>query len=70
MKASKLRDMTPAEIGHEIEQLREQIFRLRYQAAAGQAENPVKIRLVRRDLARALTILKEKERGARAASAS
>ncbi len=68
MKASKLRDMTPAEIGHEIEQLRGQIFRLRYQTASGQGENPVKIRYVKRDLARALTILKEKERGTQAAA--
>lgn len=67
MKPSKLRDMTPEEIAHEIKQLREQLFRLRYQASAGQAENPVRIRFVRRDLARALTILREKERGAQAA---
>jgi len=62
MKASKLRDMTSDEIGHEIRELREQIFRLRYQVGSGQAENPVRIRYVRRDLARALTILRQKER--------
>jgi large subunit ribosomal protein L29 len=67
MKAAKLRDMTPAEIEHEVGELREQIFRLKFQQASGQAENPLKVRLARRDLARALTVLREKERGAGAA---
>lgn len=64
MKPAKLRDLTPAEIEHEIGELREQIFRLKFQQASGQAENPLKVRLARRDLARALTVLREKERGA------
>jgi large subunit ribosomal protein L29 len=64
MKAAKLRDLTPAEIEHEVGELREQIFRLKFQQASGQAENPLKVRLARRDLARALTVLREKERGA------
>ena len=64
MKATKLRDMTADEITHEIEQLREQIFRLKFQAGSGQVENPVKVRLVRRDLARALTVLGQKKRTA------
>ncbi len=67
MKAAKLRDMTPTEIEHEVGELREQIFRLKFQQASGQAENPLKVRLARRDLARALTVLREKERGAGAA---
>jgi large subunit ribosomal protein L29 len=67
MKAAKLRDMTPAEIEHEVGELREQIFKLKFQQASGQAENPLKVRLARRDLARALTVLREKERGAGAA---
>jgi large subunit ribosomal protein L29 len=67
MKAAKLRDLTPAEIEHEVGELREQIFRLKFQQASGQAENPLKVRLARRDLARALTVLREKERGAGAA---
>jgi large subunit ribosomal protein L29 len=70
MKAAKLRDMTAEEIQREIEQLREQIYRLRFQAGSGQTENPVRIRWVRRDLARALTVLGQKRRGAAAGSAT
>ncbi len=64
MKPSKLRDMTAEEVGREIDDLREQIFRLRFQTGTGESENPVKIRYVRRDLARALTVLRDKERAA------
>jgi len=41
--------------------LREQIFKLRFQKATGQAENPQRIALVRKELARVLTVLREKE---------
>ena len=67
MKASKLRDITTEEIDREVENMREQIFRLRFQAGSGETENPVRIRLVRRDLARALTIRHQKNRAAQAA---
>ena len=73
MKASKLRDMTNDELRHQETQLADQIFRLRFQVAASQAENPSKIRLLRKDLARVKTVLREKigpvpgSRGARAA---
>ncbi|MCZ6779089.1 MAG: 50S ribosomal protein L29 [Acidobacteriota bacterium] len=67
MKASKLRDMTIEEVDREVENLREQIFRLRFQAGSGETENPVKIRMVRRDLARALTIRHQKDTVAQAA---
>ena len=60
--------MTADEIAHEIQQLREQIFRLKFQAGSGQSENPVRIRLVRRDLARALTVLGQKKRAPAAGS--
>jgi large subunit ribosomal protein L29 len=67
MKASKLRDMTAEEINREVENLREQIYRLRFQAGTAEKENPLKIRFVRRDLARALTVLRQKEMAAQAA---
>ena len=43
-----------------MRQLREQLFKLRWQAVNGQAENPRKIREVRRDVARHLTVLNER----------
>jgi large subunit ribosomal protein L29 len=69
VKASKLRDLTPEELSREIAQMREQIFKLRYQESSGQVENPVRIRTLRRDLARALTVQRQKEIGAGAGSA-
>jgi large subunit ribosomal protein L29 len=60
MKASQLRDKTVDELRAQERTLREQIFKLRFQTATGQAENPGRVRLVRRDLARVLTVINEK----------
>ena len=58
----KLREATTDELEAEVRQLREQLFKLRWQAAGGQADNPMKIRTVRRDIARRLTVIGERER--------
>ena len=57
---AKLKDKTGAELEAEVRDLREQLFKLRWQAAGGQLDNPSKIRLVRRDIARRLTIVQER----------
>ena len=59
MKASKLRDMTTDELQRQETLLMDQIFRLRFQIAASQAENPARIRLLRKDLARVKTVLRQ-----------
>ena len=59
MKASKLRDMSKEDLLQEESALRERLFRLRFQAAAGQLESASKARAVRRDIARILTVLRE-----------
>lgn len=64
VKASKWRDMAVAELEHEVHNLSEQLFRLRFQKATGQLENAEKIRQVRKDLARIRTVLTEKLRAA------
>ncbi len=61
MKATKLRDMSPEELGNEVMSLRRALFNLRVQAATGQLEKPHKLKQTKRDLARALTILGEHE---------
>ncbi|HEV8120004.1 MAG TPA: 50S ribosomal protein L29 [Candidatus Polarisedimenticolia bacterium] len=61
LKAATLRDKTVDDLVQQEEALREQIFKLRFQKAAGQAENPQRISLVRKDLARVLTVLREKQ---------
>jgi large subunit ribosomal protein L29 len=60
MKASKYRDMTAEQLDGEAHDLAQQLFRLRFQNATGQIDNPQKIREVRKDLARVKTVLTEK----------
>jgi large subunit ribosomal protein L29 len=60
MKASKLRERSVEELEQEEVKLSEQLFRLRFQKATGQLENALKIREVRKDLARIKTVITEK----------
>lgn len=62
MRASELHDKTQEELRHQETELSEQLFALRLQKVTGQLENPSKIREVRRDLARVLTVLNEKKK--------
>ncbi len=61
MKASKMRDMSKDDLILEESELRKQLLRLRFQAAAGQIESAPKMRDIRRDIARIATVLKEME---------
>ena len=61
MRASELREQTVEELREKETDLAEQLFALRLQKVTGQLENPAKIPAVRRDLARVLTVLKERE---------
>ncbi len=60
MTAEELRQLSPAELGVREKEMREQLFRLRFQLAAGQMESVKKLRTVRKDLARLETVRKEK----------
>lgn len=62
MKAAKFREMTTEELESEAGNFSEQLFRLRLQKATGQLEDVMKIRKIRRDLARVKTVLTEKEK--------
>ena len=59
MKAKELRDRSQAELNKTLGDLEEQLFKLRFQKSTGQIENPIKIREVRRDIARVLTVMGE-----------
>jgi large subunit ribosomal protein L29 len=61
MKAPEIRELTVDELRTRVQDLDDQIFRLRIQKSMGQLEAPAKVREVRRDLARIKTILREKE---------
>ncbi|MBK5251372.1 MAG: 50S ribosomal protein L29 [Peptostreptococcaceae bacterium] len=61
MKTKKLRDMTSQELDNQFNDLKSELFNLRFQLATGQLDNPVKIKYVKKDIARVKTIQKEKE---------
>ncbi|WP_085520769.1 50S ribosomal protein L29 [Tuberibacillus sp. Marseille-P3662] len=61
MKANEARNMTTAEVEQKIKTLKEELFNLRFQLATGQLENPARIGQVRKDIARAKTVLRERE---------
>lgn len=61
-KASRYREMTADEIQTRVAELREELFNLRFRNTMKQLDNPLKIRESRREMARLLTVLKEKER--------
>ena len=60
MKASQMRDQTIEELQDKEKELADQLFALRLQKVTGQLEKPARIREVRRDLARVMTVLREK----------
>lgn len=64
-KAVKLRELTVDELNQKLRDLKEELFNLRFRNSVKQLENPLKIREVRRDLARIRTVLHEHEKGIR-----
>jgi large subunit ribosomal protein L29 len=61
MKADKVRELDSNELRNQSAGLREQAFRLRFQMAMGQTDGLKKLRTIRRDRARMLTILRDRE---------
>jgi large subunit ribosomal protein L29 len=68
-RIEKFREMKPSELEMQERELSEQIFRLRFQLASGQAESLKKLREARRDLARVKTLLRERQLAAQAPAA-
>jgi len=61
MKSSILHELTSAELTRKEGELREEVFRLRFQHHTGQLQSPIKLRTTRRELAQVLTRLRELE---------
>ena len=61
MKAKAFREMTISELNLKEKELKEELFNLRFQLATGVLENPMRLKEVRKDIARAKTILREME---------
>ena len=61
-KAATIRELGPDEIRARVAELREELFNLRFRNTMKQLDNPLKIRASRREMARLLTVLQQKER--------
>ena len=61
MKAAELRESTIEELQRKEQDLRRELFNLRFQQATGEIENPMRIRAIKKDIARLLTIANEKK---------
>jgi large subunit ribosomal protein L29 len=60
MKAAEVREKTADQLRTQLETLKKEAFNLRFQKATGQLENTSRMKMVRRDAARVMTILNEK----------
>ncbi len=61
VKAVKLRELTDEELNKKVRDYKEELFNLRFQLATGQLDNPMRIRDVRKNIARCKTVLRERE---------
>lgn len=61
MKSEEIRELTTDEITARIEQLQEELFRLRFRRATMELDNPMLLRTIKRDIARLKTVLRERE---------
>jgi len=60
MKATELREMTAEQLEAKLGELKEELFNLRFQLEVNQLDNPHKIKDVKHDIARVMTVLREK----------
>ena len=60
MKANEIRELTAEELSAKLKELKTELFNLRFQHAINQLENPHRIAEVKRDIARVMTILQQK----------
>ena len=61
MKASELREKSVEELNNGLANLKDELFRLRFQLAINQLDNPMRIKAVKKDIARIMTILRDNE---------
>ncbi|MGI5949274.1 50S ribosomal protein L29 [Peptoniphilus sp.] len=63
MKANEIREMSKEDLNKKVDELKNELFNLRFRLATGQLDNPSSIKNVKRDIARVKTILRERELG-------
>ncbi len=59
--ADKLRDMSEDELAEQLSEAKEELFNLRFQLVTGQLDNPMRIKQMRKQVARILTVMRERE---------
>jgi large subunit ribosomal protein L29 len=60
-EADKLRDLSGDELDTKLTEAKEELFNLRFQLVTGQLDNPMQIKVVRKNVARILTVMRERE---------
>lgn len=61
MKASEIRELSVDELELKVKELKEELFQLRFQHAINQLDNPMRLKAVKKDIARIKTILRQRE---------
>ena len=61
MNAKEIRDLSVAELSEKLADLKDELYKLRFQHAINQLENPMRISAVKKDIARVQTVLREAE---------
>ena len=60
-RPSELRDLTDDDLGHRLAERRQELFNLRFQSVTGALENTARLKLAKREIARILTVVHERE---------
>jgi large subunit ribosomal protein L29 len=63
MKTNELREKNMTELTQELQELKSELFKLRFQHATNQLDNPIKLKNVKKDIARVKTVMREMELG-------
>ena len=61
MKPAEIRELSMAELNQKLADLKAELFNLRFQHAINQLDNPLRLQIVRKDIARVKTVIREKE---------
>ena len=63
MKVKEVKEMSPEELKKSLDDSKDELFRLKFQLATGQLDNPMRIREVKKDIARVKTVIRQRELG-------
>ena len=60
MKASEIRELSEVELGEKLKDLKAELFNLRFQHAINQLDNPMRLKVVKKDIARVKTVMQQR----------